>query len=382
MEQGWVFWAIFGAIVLVMLALDLGVFHRKSHEVSIKEALGWTAAWVMLALAFFAVILVWVDPQAPPGHGKPSVEYLTCYLTEYALSVDNIFVFLVIFRFFAIPSESQHRVLFWGIFGAMVMRGIFLVLGIEVIERYHWTVYVLGALLVATGVKLLFQKDEELDPDRNIVLRLARRFMRVTSRYEGSKFFVRIDGRSFATPLFLALLVVETTDVLFAVDSVPAALGISRNLFVVYTSNIFAILGLRSLFFAVGGLLRYLHYLKYGLSVILIFVGAKMLTSTWKPIPVPVSLAVVGGILLVAVVASVIRSKLLGPGAAEREEREDAPVHPPGGFPPDRPPDEPDRGAAGRGDPADGAHGKAAEGLEERGHEDTHTPRDRERKQR
>ena len=325
----WVLWTIFGVVVAVMMALDLGVFHRKAHGVSVKEALTWTVVWVALALAFNFLIYVYFDPRHPEGDEKPSVEFLTCYLTEYALSVDNIFVFLVIFRFFAIPAESQHRVLFWGIFGAAVMRGLFLFLGIEVIERYHWTIYVLGGLLVLTGIKLLFQKDEELDPEKNVVLRLARRFMPVTSEYEGSKFFVVKAGRRFATPLFLALLVVETTDVLFAVDSVPAALGISNNLFVVYTSNIFAILGLRSLFFAVGGLLRYLHYLKYGLSLILIFVGVKMLISTWKPIPVQGSLAVVGGILLVSVVASMIRSRILGPGAAESEQAAGAPAHAP-----------------------------------------------------
>jgi tellurite resistance protein TerC len=327
--DNWILWTVFGVVVLVMMALDLGVFHRKAHTVSIKEALTWTTVWILLAVGFDALIYHWIDPQRPPGTERPSVEFLTCYLTEYALSVDNIFVFLVIFRFFAIPAESQHRVLFWGILGAAVMRALFLYLGIEVINRYHWTVYVLGAILVLTGFKLLFQKDEELDPEKNIVLRIARRMIPVTSRYEGSKFFVARDGKRLATPLFLALLVVETTDVLFAVDSVPAALGISKNLFVVYTSNIFAILGLRSLFFAVHGLLRYLHYLKYGLSVILIFVGVKMLLSLHFKIPVQASLGVIGGILLLSVIASMIRSRILGPGAAEAEEVADAPVHAP-----------------------------------------------------
>ena len=327
----WVLWTIFGVVVVAMMALDLGVFHRKAHGVSVKEALSWTTVWILLALSFNLLIYFYFDPRHEGSGEKPSVEFLTCYLTEYALSVDNIFVFLVIFRFFAIPPEAQHRVLFWGIFGAAVMRGLFLFLGIEVIERYHEAIYVLGALLVLTGIKLFFQKDEELDPERNIILRLARRFMPVTSEYEGAQFFVVRAGKRFATPLFLALLVVETTDVLFAVDSVPAALAISKNLFVVYTSNIFAILGLRSLFFAVGGLLRYLHYLKYGLSVILIFVGIKMLLSHAKPIPVQVSLGVVGGILLVSVVASMIRSRLIGAGAAEAEEIAEAPVHGPEG---------------------------------------------------
>jgi tellurite resistance protein TerC len=309
---------VFGAIVLVMMALDLGVFHRKAHDVSVREALSWTAVWIALALGFNLMIRLWVDPNAPPGSERPSVEFLTCYLTEYALSVDNIFVFLVIFRYFGIPSDSQHRVLFWGILGAAVMRALFLIVGIEAIERWHWTIYILGAVLIMTGIKLLFQKEEQMDPERNLVLRIARRYLSVTDKYEGSKFFVVHQGQRYATPLFLALLVVETTDVLFAVDSVPAALGISKNLFVVYTSNIFAILGLRSLFFAVGGLLKYLHYLKYGLSLILVFVGVKMLISSWSPIPVEASLGVVGGILLLAVIASMIRSRILG--EAPRDE--------------------------------------------------------------
>jgi tellurite resistance protein TerC len=307
-------WLGFGAVVLVMLALDLGVFHKKAHMVSVREALVWTGVWVALGLLFALAIRTWVDPRflAQPGHSperRPSLEYLTCYLTEYALSVDNIFVFLVIFSYFAIPAESQHRVLFWGILGAMVMRGLFLLVGIQAIERFHWMVWVLGGLLVLTGIKLLFQGDEDqVHPEKNLVLRLARRFLPVTNEFHGARFFVRVDGRRLATPLFLALLVVETTDVLFALDSVPAALGISQNLFVVYTSNIFAILGLRSLFFAVGGLLRYLHYLKYGLSAILVFVGVKMLLPEERKIPISVALAVVGGILLVAVVASVVRA--------------------------------------------------------------------------
>jgi tellurite resistance protein TerC len=202
------------------------------------------------------------------------------------------------------------------------MRGLFLVIGIEAIQRWHWTIYVLGALLIATGIKLLLQKEDEIDPERNLVLRLARRYLPVTDQYDGSNFFAIRHGRHVATPLFLALLVVETTDVLFAVDSVPAALAISKNLFVVYTSNIFAIMGLRSLFFAVGGLLQYLHYLKYGLSLILVFVGIKMLVSTYSPIPVQVSLGVVAGILLLAVIASVIRSKLVGETAAEEVEEQ------------------------------------------------------------
>jgi len=316
-ENG-ILWAVFGVVVVVMMALDLGVFHKKAHVVNVREALIWTAVWIGIGLTFAVAIRVWVDPAyiAKPGSTAehlPSLEYLTCYLTEYALSVDNIFVFLVIFSYFAIPSESQHRVLFWGILGAMAMRALFLWIGIGAIQRFHWMIWVLGGLLILTGVKLFFQKeDSEVDPSKNIVLRLAKRFTPVTDKFHGSQFFVRLDGKLTATPLFMALLVVETTDVLFALDSVPAALGISQNMFVVYTSNIFAIMGLRSLFFAVGGLLKFLHYLRYGLSLILVFVGVKMVLPEEHKISIGVALGVVGGILVLAVVASVIRARIVG----------------------------------------------------------------------
>jgi len=310
-------WIGFGVIVLVMMALDLGVFHKEAHVVTVREALIWTGVWIMISLGFALAIRLWIDPgymadPARTSEHRPSLEYLTCYLTEYALSVDNIFVFLIIFSYFRIPAESQHRVLFWGILGAMAMRALFLWIGIGAIERFHWVIWVLGGLLIVTGVKLFFQKeDSDLDPSKNIVLRLAKNVLPVTDQFRGSKFFVKIDGRNVATPLFMALLVVETTDVLFAIDSVPAALGISQNLFVVYTSNVFAILGLRSLFFAVGGLLKYLHYLKYGLSLILVFVGVKMVLPAERKISIGVALGVVGGILLLAVIASMLRSRVL-----------------------------------------------------------------------
>ena len=310
-------WIGFGVIVLVMMALDLGVFHKEAHVVTVREALIWTGVWIMISLGFALAIRLWIDPgymadPARTSEHRPSLEYLTCYLTEYALSVDNIFVFLIIFSYFRIPAESQHRVLFWGILGAMAMRALFLWIGIGAIERFHWVIWVLGGLLIVTGVKLFFQKeDSDLDPSKNIVLRLAKNVLPVTDQFRGSKFFVKIDGRNVATPLFTALLVVETTDVLFAIDSVPAALGISQNLFVVYTSNVFAILGLRSLFFAVGGLLKYLHYLKYGLSLILVFVGVKMVLPAERKISIGVALGVVGGILLLAVIASMLRSRVL-----------------------------------------------------------------------
>ena len=301
--ESWILWTVFGVVLAVMMALDLGVFHRRAHEVSVREALLWTAVWVVLGLSFCGFMYLQYD------HRK-AAEYLACYLTEYALSVDNIFVFLVIFTYFGVPGASRHRVLFWGILGALVMRGAFLVGGVALIHAFHWTVYVLGGILILTGVKLLAQKEVDVDPGKNVVLRLARRFLPVTAGYEGQSFFVRHGGRRLATPLFLTLLVVESTDVMFAVDSVPAALSLSKDLLVVYTSNVFAILGLRSLFFAVAGLLGYLHYLKYGLSAILVFVGIKMLLPEEHKIPIEAALAAVGGILLVAVIASVIRSKL------------------------------------------------------------------------
>lgn len=296
-----ILWTVFGVVVAVVMALDLGVFHRKAHEVSVREALAWTAVWVALGLGFGVFVLLERDRAK-------AAEYFACYLTEYALSVDNIFVFLVIFTYFGVPSDCRHRVLFWGILGALGMRAVFLVSGIALIQKFHWTIYVLGGVLILTGIKLFRQGDEKLEPERNLVLRLAKRFLPVTEGYEGQRFFVRRDGRRFATPLFLTLLVVESTDVMFAVDSVPAALSLSGDLLVVYTSNVFAILGLRSLFFAVAGLLQYLHYLKYGLSAILVFVGIKMVLPEDKKIPIEIALSIVGGILLVAVVASVIRT--------------------------------------------------------------------------
>ena len=297
-----ILWTVFGLVVAVVMALDLGVFHRKAHEVSVREALAWTAVWVALGLGFGVFVLFERDRAT-------AAEYFACYLTEYALSVDNIFVFLVIFTYFGVPGDCRHRVLFWGILGALGMRAIFLTSGIVLIEKFHWTVYVLGAVLIFTGIKLFRQGDAELQPEKNLVLRLARRFLPVTEGYEGNRFFVRRAGKRFATPLFLTLLVVESTDVMFAVDSVPAALSLSKDLLVVYTSNVFAILGLRSLFFAVAGLLQYLHYLKYGLSAILVFVGIKMVLPESRKIPIEIALSIVGGILLLAVVASVIRTK-------------------------------------------------------------------------
>ncbi len=308
----WVLWVVFGVIVAGGLVLDLGVLHKREQPVSIRRALGFTGLWVSVALAFDVLIRLFVDPTRSASGSPPSVEFLTCYVTEYALSVDNIFVFLVIFKYFALPEWTQHRVLLWGVLGAMVMRALFLAVGIAALNRFQWTMYVLGAVLIVTGIKLaLRREDDELKPENNLVLRYARRILPITDQLVGSHFFTRVNGRRAATPLFLALLVVETTDVLFAVDSVPAALGISQNMFVVYTSNIFAILGLRSLFFAVGGLMRWLHYLEHGLAGVLIFIGGKMMLPEKYAIPVSWSLGIVMAILGVAIVASLVRARVV-----------------------------------------------------------------------
>ncbi len=292
-------WIVFGGLVAVLMALDLFVFHRKAHTIGFKESLIWTAVWIGLAAALGVFIYFDKDPET-------AAAYATCYLTEYALSVDNLFVFVVLFRFFAIEPANQHRVLFWGILGALLMRAVFIFAGVELVERFHWTVYLLGGFLVLTGLKLAFSGDSEVEPDKNPVLRISKRFLRVTSNFEGTKFFVRKEGRLFATPLFLALLVVETTDVLFAVDSVPAALGISTDRFVLYSSNVMAICGLRSLYFAVAGLMNLFRFLKHGLALILVFVGASMLIADYWKLPVEAKLAAVLGILVLSIVASVM----------------------------------------------------------------------------
>ena len=295
-------WIAFNFFVLAMLALDLGVFHRKAHIIRIKEALGWSAFWIALALLFNVGIYFWRGPQT-------ALEFLTGYLLEKSLSVDNIFVFLLIFSYFRVPAISQHKVLFWGILGALIMRAIFIAAGVTLISKFHWLIYVFGAFLIFTGIKLALQKGKEIHPERNPVIKLFRRYMPVTGDYEESKFFVRRAGRVLATPLFIVLLVVETTDIIFAVDSIPAILAITPDPFIVYTSNVFAILGLRALYFALAGIMQLFHYLHYGLSAILIFVGVKMLLADVYKVPIGIALGVVAGILLVSVIASVVRSR-------------------------------------------------------------------------
>ena len=298
------FWILFNVFVLAMLALDLGVFHRPGHTIGFREALGWSGLWVGLAAAFAVVEFLW--------HGRAaSLEFATGYLIELSLSIDNLFVFLVIFRYFRVPAELQHRVLFWGILGALITRGIFILAGVSLIRRFEWLTYVFGALLVYSGIKLLRQGGEEIDPEKNPVLRVFRKWIPVTEDYGGEKFWVRRPGL-YATPLVVVLLVVETTDIVFAVDSIPAVLAITLNAFIVYTSNVFAILGLRSMYFAVAGAMDLFEYLHYGLAAVLVLVGAKMLASHYYKVPTAVALGTVAGVIAVSVVASVVWPRKAG----------------------------------------------------------------------
>jgi tellurite resistance protein TerC len=305
-------WIGFTAFVVAMLLLDALVFHRKAHEVRMKEALGWTIFWISLAVLFNLGIYLRNGRQ-------PALEFLTGYLIEEALSVDNLFVFLVIFSYFAVPPNLQHRVLFWGILGAQVMRAIFIVLGAALIQRFHFIIYVFGGFLVFTGVKLLLQKGEEVHPERNPLFKLFRRMIPCVPDYRGTKFLVREDGKLKATPLMLVLVAVEASDIVFAVDSIPAIFAITTDPFIVYTSNIFAILGLRALFFVLAGIMGKFHYLKVGLALVLVFVGAKMLIMDLYKIPIGVSLGVVAGLLAGSVLISLLRPPAKPP----------VPVHPP-----------------------------------------------------
>jgi tellurite resistance protein TerC len=300
----WWAWVGFLLFVTVMLALDLGVFNRKAHVVSLREALAWCAVWFGLAMAFNLLIALKMPDTAT---SKPALEFFTGYIVELCLSVDNVFVFIVIFQYFRVEPKHQHRVLFWGIIGAVVMRAVFIFAGISLINAFHWIIYVFGAFLVYTGLKLAQpKKDDGFAPEKNPAVRLARKFLPVTNHFEGGKFFTRIDGRLHATPMFLVLLIVETTDVMFALDSIPAVIAITRNEFIVFTSNIFAILGLRSLYFAVSGVMQLFRYLNYGLALILVFVGFKMLASHYVSVPIHISLGIIGTVLAASIVASVL----------------------------------------------------------------------------
>ena len=301
MEVNPVFWVIFSLIIIVMLALDLGIFNKKSHEIKLKEALLWVVVWISLAMIFNLIVL------SQFGKTK-ALEFLTAYVIEYSLSIDNIFVFIMVFSFFSVRKEYQHKVLFWGILGAVIMRAVFIFAGVALINRFHWIIIIFGAFLVFTGLKMLLQKEEaKVDPEKNSLVRLFRKFLPVTDQLHGDSFFVRKDGKNYATPLFIVLLIIESTDLIFAVDSIPAVLAISKDTFIVFTSNIFAILGLRSLYFAVSGIMGLFRYLKVGLAFVLTFVGLKMLAAYFHfEIPVTLSLSIIVLILLLSIIASVI----------------------------------------------------------------------------
>lgn len=301
-----IWWVGFNLFVLALLALDLGVFHRKAHEVNIKEALGWSAVWISLALLFNAGIYFgWVGPYTTPeAQHKAGIEFLTGYLIEKSLSVDNLFVFALLFRFFHVPSIFQHRILFWGIIGALIMRAILIFAGIALLKQFHWVIYVFGGILVVSGIKMWNHTGPAVDPEHNTVLKFFRRILPVTSKLDGQHFFVREGGKLMVTPLLVVLLFVEWSDLVFAVDSIPAILAVTHDPFIVYTSNVMAILGLRSLYFALASIMEKFHLLHYGLSVLLVFIGVKMLIIDFYKIPTPVSLGVVVGVLTASVIAS------------------------------------------------------------------------------
>jgi tellurite resistance protein TerC len=315
-------WVVFLIAILFFLALDLGVFHRRAHVVRFREALMWTAIWFACAMIFaFVAAPLMVDSWSR----QDTVMFITGYIIELSLSMDNVFVIAVIFAYFRVPPEFQHRVLFWGILGALVMRGVMIGAGVALVRQFEWVLYALGAFLVFSGIKMIFGGEEEVHPERNIAIRLARKFYPVSSAYDGQRFLTRLDGRRALTPLALVLLMVETTDLIFAVDSIPAIFGITDKGFIIFTSNVFAILGLRSLYFVLAGAIGYFQYLKIGLSVVLVFIGVKMLLDPhhgpprWfqREIPTTLSLAIVGGIILVSILASLIAASRKKPPPGE-----------------------------------------------------------------
>ena len=297
-----ILWISFNAFILLMLALDLGVFQRKIHAVTVKEALIWSAVWIVLALAFN--VFVYYD------FGKQkALEFLTGYILEKSLSVDNIFVFVLLFSYFKVPSQYQHKVLFWGVLGALILRAILIAVGALMIAKFHWIIYVFGAFLVFTGFRMAKQNDQDIHPEDNFLIRFFKKIFPVTNDYHGEKFFVKVDGKKFATPLFIVLLAIEFTDLVFAFDSIPAIFAVTSDPFIVYTSNIFAILGLRSLYFALAGVIHKFHYLKIGLSMILVFIGMKMLIMDLYKIPTTYSLGVIAIVLTASVVLSILKPK-------------------------------------------------------------------------
>lgn len=299
MEHSLSLWIYFNIFIIAMLIVDLAVFNRKEHEITIKESLVWTGIWIALSVVFGIGLYFYMDPQS-------SLDFFTGYLIEKSLSVDNIFVFILVFSYFGVPAKFQHKVLFWGIFGALVMRFLFIFLGVALIERFEWIIYIFGAFLVYTGIKMAFELEKEVHPERNPLLKLTRKIIPVTNKFDGANFFTKINGKLMATPLFVVLIVIETTDLVFAIDSIPAILAITTDEFLVYSSNAFAILGLRALYFALNGVMKLFHYLHYGLAAILSFVGVKMLLAEFYHVPTPYALGFVGLALIISIGASVL----------------------------------------------------------------------------
>lgn len=304
------FWIIFNVAVLGLLILDLYVLNKRAEPPSIKNALGWSGFWVGLALAFNIFVWWWKGKDQ-------AMQFLTGYLIEESLSVDNLFVFMLIFNYFRVPPEHQRKVLFWGIIGALVLRAVFIIVGVTLINKFHFTIYILGLFLLITGIRMLFNKDKEIEPEKNPIIKLVTKFIRVTPNYVNGKFFVRINDVLHATPLFIVVLVVETTDIVFAADSIPAILAVSTDTFIVYTSNVFALLGLRSLYFALAGIMQLFHYLHYGLSLILVFIGFKLLLSDIYHFDMRYALIFVAGVLFLSIVVSLIFPK----------KKEELPIH-------------------------------------------------------
>ena len=293
---------LFNLFILAMLALDLGVFHRKAHTVTIKEATFWSIVWIVLALVFNAGVFIVAGKQT-------GLEFLTGYLIERALSIDNIFVFVIIFSYFGVPSRLQHKALFWGVLGALITRSIFIAAGTALIQQFEWVLYIFGAILIVSGWKMMVEKGTEVHPERNVFIRLAQKFFPVTTGYDSTKFIIRKAGKIHLTPMLLVLITVETTDVVFAVDSIPAVFGVTRDPFIVYSSNVFAILGLRATYFLLAGIMDTFYYLSHGLSLVLMFIGVKMLVADFIHIDIVISLLIVATILIIAVIASLVRTR-------------------------------------------------------------------------
>lgn len=299
MENSALIWIGFSVFIIIMLTLDLFVFHRKTHEIKIREALIWSVIWISLALLFNYGVYFWF--------GKiKALEFLTAYVIEKSLSVDNLFVFIMIFGYFKVKTQYQHKILFWGILGALILRAIFIFAGVSLIQNFHWIIYIFGAFLIYTGIKIPFEKDKDFEPEKNPFVRIFKKFMPVSNENHGDKLFVRINSKTVATSLFIVLIIIEFSDLIFAVDSIPAVLAISDDSFIVYTSNVFAILGLRSLYFALAGIVKYFRYLKYGLSAILVFVGVKMLISGFYKFPISWSLLTILTLLTISIIISVV----------------------------------------------------------------------------